>query len=190
MRPPNFSLCAFSYSDFNPRTPHGVRPGEAGLREHPSEISIHAPLTGCDPAAQGCSAARRNFNPRTPHGVRPNCFTNCPARRYFNPRTPHGVRLDGLWFTRRNSSISIHAPLTGCDSEAPGQYDRSSRFQSTHPSRGATASVVLVGQVHAISIHAPLTGCDLQQTLAEVRGNISIHAPLTGCDDYDEPEEA
>ena len=56
--------------NFNPRTPHGVRPLPA--RSSPS---------------------RAHFNPRTPHGVRQ--YRPCAAgdgRSDFNPRTPHGVR--------------------------------------------------------------------------------------------------
>ena len=34
------------------------------------------------------------------------------------------------------------------------------KFQSTHPSRGATAVVVIYKIAGRISIHAPLTGCD------------------------------
>ena len=114
----DFRDCSFiqNLSDFNPRTPHGVRPGTTcslpptwpisihapltgcdRVKKHIFDrrqiISIHAPLTGCDPAAQGCSAARRNFNPRTPHGVRPcRIFTSSNVNIDFNPRTPHGVR--------------------------------------------------------------------------------------------------
>ena len=80
-----------------------------------------------------------------------------------------------------------------------------SRFQSTHPSRGATYRSQNQLKFSVISIHAPLTGCDLPGW--DVRGvpeyfnprtphgvrpagslstactlTISIHAPLTGCD--------
>ena len=56
---------------------------------------------------------------------------------YFNPRTPYGMRRS-IWFViNHNCIISIHAPLTGCDSR---------------PSISSSSSF--------ISIHAPLTGCD------------------------------
>ena len=35
-------------TDFNPRTPCGVRPDEDDSDEADDEISIHAPLAGCD----------------------------------------------------------------------------------------------------------------------------------------------
>ena len=100
----------------------------------------------------------------------------------FNPRTPHGVRRP-RW---------------------PTPW-RCSRFQPTHPSRGATHECIRMVLADAISTHTPLTGCDhrlmpmrrifLQfQPAHPSRGatcpppilaipeSISIHAPLTGCD--------
>ena len=79
------------------------------------DISIHAPLAGCDVLSITLSAFLQNFNPRTPCGVRQklraldnklNEFQSThPLRgatlltpflllffRYFNPRTPCGVR--------------------------------------------------------------------------------------------------
>ena len=146
--------------NFNPRTPHGVRPlapdspavSTVFQSTHPSRgatcpsnsriaciiISIHAPLTGCDP--------RRNRYPQPP--------TN------FNPRTPHGVRrLSGLSLGVHNC-ISIHAPLTGCDCSCIGAASDIAGFQSTHPSRGATPGLNRHNIFPPISIHAPLTGCD------------------------------
>ena len=56
--------------------------------------------------------------------------------------------------------ISIHAPLTRCDS-----------ILSFDP------------EWDNISIHAPLTRCDCRHGPIEPRQIISIHAPLTRCDD-------
>ena len=57
--------------NFNPRTPHGVRPW----------LTIyHKPCF-------------TYFNPRTPHGVRLEYAIDRPTNvQNFNPRTPHGVR--------------------------------------------------------------------------------------------------
>ena len=128
--------------------------------------------------------ARNDFNPRTPCGVR----LSIPARRAimagfqsthplrgatrpdyrqsafspdFNPRTPCGVRPLEDWRQAASWSISIHAPLAGCD-----------------------PNLVVVGQRLAISIHAPLAGCDAQHVQAECVFTISIHAPLAGCDGW------
>ena len=123
---------------FNPRTPRGVRqyavrtsPRRSLFQStHPSRgatqngtqsvinenISIHAPLAGCDtprvtssrmstrfqsthPSRGATSGAARlacqhgNFNPRTPRGVRPNRRMILWSLNNFNPRTPRGVRL-------------------------------------------------------------------------------------------------
>ena len=56
-------------------------------------ISIHAPLTGCD--------KKQLMFIRLQH--------------YFNPRTPYGMRLTDVGDTIVVKDISIHAPLTGCD---------------------------------------------------------------------------
>ena len=56
--------------------------------------------------------------------------------------------------------ISIHAPLAGRDvrgKESPTFYPV---FQSTRPSRGATARTAEIGDQVLISIHAPLAGRD------------------------------
>ena len=101
---------------FNPRTPCGVRPGRwaklstcnrfqsthplrgATLRVNHDfpviQISIHAPLAGCDKKPPSTSGTPRNFNPRAPCGVRLLAFKRVFAKK----------------------NISIHAPLAGCDS--------------------------------------------------------------------------
>ena len=56
-----------------------------------------------------------DFNPRTPRGVRLEHFAYQPERCYFNPRTPRGVRRDSSTAAASNT-----------------------KFQSTHPARGAT----------------------------------------------------
>ena len=83
------------------------------------------------------------------------------VRCYFNPRSPHGERQDQLAVNALAAAISIHAPLTGSDHIARGGFDGAAhfnprsphgerhysglkpalynRFQSTLPSRGATA---------------------------------------------------
>ena len=87
-------------------------------------------------------------------------------------------------FFTASEKISIHAPLTGCDEELSKTQISALIFQSTHPSRGATARPISRAPCLAtISIHAPLTGCDVGPP-GSIRALliISIHAPLTGCD--------
>ena len=171
-----------------------------------SDISIHAPLAGCDraadvlpydflifqsthplrgatmllcPLAGGCI----DFNPRTPCGVRRHREGDVyPSQDDFNPRTPCGVRP--------GRTVTVSGFVL---------------FQSTHPLRGATGSLhpvylytyyfnprtpcgVRLGGTIAppkglyISIHAPLAGCDAKFDSRLQNHGISIHAPLAGCD--------
>ena len=169
------------------------------------EISIHAPLAGCDHSA--CSRRR--------------------SRRYFNPRTPCGVRHVPAGCCATVAIISIHAPLAGCDPRGDPARDGRNPFQSTHPLRGATnpryphIAVALFQSTHplrgattmAVAASAtrrnfnprtpcgvrrgrggfrfqpanfnPRTPCGVRRgTIRFSAGSnmISIHAPLAGCD--------
>ena len=129
-------------------------------------ISIHAPLTGCDLRV---SIIKTKFVVlfQSTHPLRDATQWSCNISKrgiYFNPRTPYGMRRDISVLIEQLNYISIHAPLTGCDGEV----------------KSITAEVV------CISIHAPLTGCDLEisEFNYKVLKGISIHAPLTGCDTF------
>ena len=65
------SIARLDPTDFNPRTPCGVRPDVAVKLTIPSAISIHAPRAGCDHLPPRIMPRLANFNPRTPCGVRP-----------------------------------------------------------------------------------------------------------------------
>ena len=94
---------------------------------------------GCDRSTHQCLRVIRNFNPRTHRGVRPYCWTVAVFV----------------------SSISIHAPIVGCDLLI---IDEAQEYTD-------------------ISIHAPIVGCDKDTYEASVKAdNISIHAPIVGCD--------
>ena len=124
-------------------------------------ISIHAPLAGCDKPPNQAQVKIFYFNPRTPCGVRLNIsMIIASAVMYFNPRTPCGVRQkiqnhkdSALYFNPRTpcgvrrcihfdkfqpQTISIHAPLAGCDPRRKLLCNNKTVFQSTHPLRGAT----------------------------------------------------
>ena len=101
---------------FNSRTPCGVRPWTSPSLAGIQVVSIHAPRAGCDRSAKASISALECFNSRTPCGVRQKPHRNCTKVRCFNSRTPCGVR----------HSVAFHSAL-------------SSRFQFTHPVRGATS---------------------------------------------------
>ena len=127
-----------------------------------SLISIHAPIVGCDIVFTAPSLAPLNFNPRTHRGVRQQGFiyqglnlsifqSTHPSwgatseheeikakTTNFNPRTHRGVRQRRIIVYSIMYYISIHAPIVGCDimMKRSGKFYR--KFQSTHPSWGAT----------------------------------------------------
>ena len=61
--------------------------------------------------------------------------------------------------------ISIHAPIVGCDILALWLCKKYSKFQSTHPSWGATVPYIHLLNGSHISIHAPIVGCDQRHLL-------------------------
>ena len=78
-------------------------------------ISIHAPLAGCDRAAQFVIGKRDDFNPRTPCGVRQmSCSGNSKSYQFQSTHPLRGATDDLL----KKLAKAI--------------------FQSTHPLRGAT----------------------------------------------------
>ena len=102
----------------------------------------------------------RNFNPRTPYGMRRAVRSAIQQTSIFQSTHPlRDATIPGL-ADNLSSVISIHAPLTGCDSAMPGflAYDHNFNprtpygmrpdalqpiitrrvFQSTHPLRDAT----------------------------------------------------
>ena len=82
----------FALQNFNPRSPHGERPG-AGLPNQPGhDISIHAPRTGSDSNEIVSAFDVGHFNPRSPHGERLSDTGKGRKRPHFNPRSPHGER--------------------------------------------------------------------------------------------------
>ena len=101
------------------------------------DISIHAPLAGCDPAP----AVPFLLSWISIHAPLAGCdyghtLVN-EGRVNFNPRTPCGVRPRGWEQAEEVKEISIHAPLAGCD-----------------------FCICLYYPTVRISIHAPLAGCD------------------------------
>ena len=101
---------------FNPRPPHGRRPGTDLIRCETYTVSIHAPLTGGDYSASYHSSIAMRFQSTPPSR---EATYNDPARhcvrRCFNPRPPHGRRQNTHRVGLGIFDVSIHAPLTGGD---------------------------------------------------------------------------
>ena len=123
-------------------------------------ISIHAPLTGCDIIQDKKLIKIKEFQSTHPlrDATQPTSLPH-DTLNLFQSTHPLRDATQPLLSLDRMSQISIHAPLTGCDSGMFGEV-----------------------QNRIISIHAPLTGCDRDSNDLLKEINISIHAPLTGCD--------
>ena len=131
-----------------------------------TNISIHAPLAGCDHKNAPGTSGTRNFNPRTPCGVRQKIFDAWRFKRDFNPRTPCGVRLVRLQYRVAELEISIHAPLAGCDCFRPCLAAAPPDFNLRTPCGVRRVHGQLLINANLISIYAPLAGCDSHERRA------------------------
>ena len=173
---------SFRLKYFNPRTPCGVRPGADITRRgnipsfqstHPlrgatyqavqvrrrEDISIHAPLAGCDQTAAAAAPCPATFQSTHPlRGATVRVYRHCQYHR----------------------AISIHAPLAGCD--IPASKAAASRRISIHaPLAGCDADERGDGVMALISIHAPLAGCDQQVAVPVLPvGQFQSTHPLRG----------
>ena len=101
------------------------------------------------------------------------------ARYTFQSTHPlRGATCTGC-VKRESTTISIHAPLAGCDTTVWATATTRMRFQSTHPLRGATSIGRNTLRNRAISIHAPLAGCDI--SVAKAAGLCAHFNPRTPC---------
>ena len=147
-------------------------------------ISIHAPLAGCDATVDACG--------------------NATVISIHAPLA--GCDAIGAIVRQRAAAISIHAPLAGCDHASQTGHGGICHFNPRTPCGVRHRVRMTVFKRWLISIHAPLAGCDIMRTLAmrgqaifqsthPLRGatfmaqrtapqgkGISIHAPLAGCD--------
>ena len=101
--------------DFNPRSPHRERQTWINTTLGETWISIHAPLTGSDKSKTWKKTSVKDFNPRSPHRERLSDIEVLTYDIYFNPRSPHRERRSDGTESVEESTISIHAPLTGSD---------------------------------------------------------------------------
>ena len=164
MRQDRISKAERDHTNFNPRTPCGVRRTVQLDHTKLSSISIHAPRAGCDIQRKANHARTSDFNPRTPCGVRLE-----KLRINFNAvlfQSTHPVRGATQSLFRYKGDLTI--------------------FQSTHPVRGATSARGL--PMLLVLNFNPRTPCGVRRPKFnyEVRHkNISIHAPRAGCDDME-----
>ena len=145
-------------------------------------ISIHAPLAGCDVNHVALIRAYRISIHAPLAGCDKWLRQSESPREHFNPRTPCGVRLAILSSFTLPDDISIHAPLAGCDPPYGYGIVRLNKFQSTHPLRGATPESTPPPIDKAFQSTHPLRGATSIRIIQQAISRISIHAPLAGCD--------
>ena len=147
---------------FNPRSPHGERPGATSPDTTTGRFQSTLPARG---------ATRR-------------CSPGADTSDDFNPRSPHGERLADVGVTLFPAPISIHAPRTGSDFSTtivPSSWvyfnprsphgerlctasltpSISARFQSTLPARGATRNGSGCAPVCAFQSTLPARGATI-----------------------------
>ena len=202
--------------------------GTTSARAGEGKISIHAPREGCDLSQAAEMAEPEDFNPRTPRGVRLDMYNFNTIFHGFQSTHPARGATPAQRLQQQGSRISIHAPREGCDCKHRLQISHVSnfnprtprgvrpwtmcvvrtlsRFQSTHPARGATSRLLTVRRCRRDfnprtprGVRPPPPLCAIcrrsfQSThpargatrrvlhLLRLRHVISIHAPREGCD--------
>ena len=102
--------------DFNPRTHRGVRQRAMDEYSWTTDISIHAPIVGCDMLKQSRKQYKQAFQSTHPSwGATRGKKYDIRTSSYFNPRTHRGVRPVSTYERLYAETISIHAPIVGCD---------------------------------------------------------------------------
>ena len=145
---------------FNSRTLGRVR---QSYRRQPPDghaVSIHAPWEGCDQVAPNPLSSYQAVSIHAPwEGCDLGVACADGGIECFNSRTLGRVRLF-----------------------VTGQINGWSKFQFTHPGKGATGYVRSSRSVAKVSIHAPWEGCDQAARRCQSVRCVSIHAPWEGCD--------
>ena len=125
-------------SDFNPRTPCGVRPAGVVAGDVSNPFQSTHPMRGATCRRRSRRCGERDFNPRTPCGVRqyPDDYA-VPQTQFQSTHPMRGATIHNTLYTML-PEISIHAPHAGCDAPLAAHFLSAS----------------------SISIHAPHAGCD------------------------------
>ena len=137
----------------------------SSVHETEINISIHAPLAGCDAKRHNQHGDKTHFNPRTPCGVRPFRVPVDTHSIEFQSTHPLRGATSPFPLGRFFAHISIHAPLAGCDAVACAIHREAGSFQSTHPLRGATAFHRRVSLAERFQSTHPLRGATVYMGL-------------------------
>ena len=104
-------------------------------------VSIHAPREGCDPQRLHRKDRTNQFQFTHPGRGATGRIRRRPSTRSVSIHAPRegcdGQGLDVVAVVE----VSIHAPREGCDVPHEERANTRTRFQFTHPGRGATTAV-------------------------------------------------
>ena len=147
-----------SRSNFNPRSPHGERPGESSISSQLSQFQSTLPARGATLLVNGLwhdqifqsTLPARGATTFVVHAQKSNISIHAPRTgsdalyfpriafaRYFNPRSPHGERPSGQPEPPAASNFNPRSPH-GERRSARTSPDVTFPFQPTLPARGAT----------------------------------------------------
>ena len=193
--------------DFNPRTHRGVRPIKMIHYQSILIFQSTHPSWGATFTDAKTLTHFSYFNPRTHRGVRQDSVLTGHFTEKFQSTHPSWGATSFGWSLTLISIISIHAPIVGCDlfhyhliavfqSYFNPRTHRGVRrlcscrctciwrFQSTHPSWGATyISCCSISWFILFQSTHPSWGATVAPVMFEyVVSCISIHAPIVGCD--------
>ena len=168
-------------------------------------VSIHTPLAGCD--RNICAGLGEILAFQFTHPLRGATLTGASTwtkaivsihtplagcdrlgrcrsnpRRCFNSHTPCGVRLSCLHLPRTQSRFQFTHPLRGATSSSAFSATNTTAFQFTHPLRGATTDSDGCYTFVWFQFTHPLRGATGLALNNVIKLNVSIHTPLAGCD--------
>ncbi len=129
---------------FNPRSPHGERRDGSSLSIIDFVFQPTLPARGATKMTTGLRASTFEFQPTLPaRGATVSRDVSGRPGANFNPRSPHGERLRLVFRSRREWSISTHAPRTGSDSACSLPRLRQHNFNPRSP-HGERRGLLLV----------------------------------------------
>ena len=139
----NDMVCSPTHTSFNSRTPGGVRHRLERFLPAGYAFQFTHPGRGATNVASAFDGAGAEFQFTHPgRGATGLYFLYRQNEQSFNSRTPGGVRPQSGSPTAPVGVVSIHAPREGCDGKDAIKGDFS-KFQFTHPGRGATVVQIL-----------------------------------------------
>ena len=165
-------------------------------------ISIHAPRTGSDSGISDGAPCDSHFNPRSPYGERPVLLENirsvfifqstlpvrgatirsllCFADMLFQSTLPVRGATGGGGFVSRLLNISIHAPRTGSDAEAPEFKEEQRYFNPRSPYGERLVVAHLVELLHQFQSTLPVRGATRRYDVTKETAIFQSTLPVRG----------